>query len=446
MSDGDSHRGNGQDQFTNVRRRRFLGTVGGAGLGLAAGCTGDSGGGGSGGSDDGNGGGSDSSTEPITIGASAALTGKYSLEGTTMKEGYEAWVEQVNKNGGPLGDEPGILGREIELITYDDQSDPSRAVNLYKRLISQDEVDVLMGPYSSGVSTSVIPIIEQNQKACVMPMMSDTSVLAERDVQYITQSIAPASTYVKGTIDIAVANGAESIAVVYEDSAFPTSVATGHIPYAKEQGLEVVYEGAYPKDINDYTPIMNKVQSAGADAVIGGGYTPDAVGLTKAAQSLGYSPGIFGWVVGSQVPGYYESVGDAAHGVTGDLFWAPWFNVPHNQAFIDAFMGLHGDKYKSPNGIDYHSAGGYAGMMVMGEAIRAVGELDQTAIAEQLHELELDIPFANGVYKVNDQGIQTGQAPSLGQWQEADGNGLEREAVWPDQYATADPIYPHPGW
>jgi hypothetical protein len=81
----------------------------------------------------------------------------------------------------------------------------------------------------------------------------------------------------------------------------------------------------------------------------------------------------------------------------------------------------------------------------MGEAIRAAGGLDQAAIAEQLHELELEIPFANGVYQVDDQGIQTGQAPSLGQWQETD-DGLEREAVWPDQYATADAIYPHPGW
>lgn len=108
-------------------------------------------------------------------------------------------------------------------------------------------------------------------------------------------------------------------------------------------------------------------------------------------------------------------------------------------------MNAHGDEYESTSEIDYHSPGGYAGMMVMGEAIRSVGELDQAAIAEQLHELELDIPFANGVYQVNDQGIQTGQAPSLGQWQEAE-DGLEREAVWPDQYATADPIYPHPGW
>jgi branched-chain amino acid transport system substrate-binding protein len=263
--------------------------------------------------------------ETIQVGASAALTGKYSQEGTTMRQGYELWVEQINEQGGILDDsvDQGLLGRDVELVIYDDQSDPARAVNLYQRLITEDDVDLLMGPYSSAVSTSVIPIIEQSQRACVMPMMSDTSVLAERDVSYITQSIAPASTYVKGAIDIAASNDAESVAVVYEDTAFPTSVAEGHIPYAEEQGLEVVHQEAYPKDINDYTPILNKVSDADPDVVMGGGYTPDAIGLTKAAKSVDLEAGIFAWVVGGTVPAFREGVGGDAHAITGDAFWAP---------------------------------------------------------------------------------------------------------------------------
>lgn len=439
---GDPTHGNGESiKKSGVRRRRFVGTVGAAGITLLAGCSGGDGGGGAV-TDSGSG-----SSDPILIGASASLSGKYSLEGRTMAEGYEAWVNQMNENGGPLNDEPGLLGRQVELTVLDDQSDPSRAVNLYRRLINEENVDLLMGPYSSAVSTSVIPIIEQNQMACVMPMMSDTSVLAERDVSYVTQAIAPADTYVQGAIDIAADNGAETFAVVYEDTAFPTSTAEGHIPYAEDKGLELVHQEAYPKDINDYTPVMNKVQSAEADIVFGGGYTPDAVGLTTAAKSIGYSPGIMAFLVGAVSPGFYESTGADGLAVSGDLFWAPFFDLPHNDAFIEGFMNLHGNNYESPDGIDYHSTGGYAGLMVMAEGVRAVGELDQAAIAEQLHQLEMEIPFANGIYEVNDQGIQTGQAPSLGQWQEAEGgDGLTREAVWPDQYATTDPIYPHPGW
>ena len=440
MTQADSQDGAGTTNGTSNRvdRRQFLqGTAGATGIGLLAGCTGSV---------------SLGQSGKIKLGASAALTGKYSQEGKTMKEGYEAWVNQINEHGGILtdGDKPGLLGREVELITYDDQSDPARAVNLYKRLLNQDNVDLLLGPYSSAVSTSVIPIIEQNKMACVMPMMSDTSVLKKRDVKYITQSIAPASTYVKGSIKIAANKGAKTMAVVHEDTAFPTAAARGHIPYAKNLGIEIVHKAAYPKDVNDYTPVMNEVKSKNADIVMGGGYTPDAIGLTKAARSLNFSPGIFAWLVGSQVPAFYESVGKDARAITGDLFWAPWFKVPLNKQFVKGFLNTH-NNYKSADEIDYHSPGGYAGCLVMEKAVRNVGELNQKKIAQELHNIEMGIPFANGKYKVNKQGVQVGQAPSTGQWQQDDenkndGEPLAREAIWPKKYGTAPPVYPHPGW
>ena len=448
-----------------VDRRRFLaGSASAATLTLLAGCAGGGGSGGSGG-DSGSSGGdsggssgdsggssggttdtSGGSSETITVGASAALTGKYSVEGKATAEGYELWAQQLNEEGSILtdGDETGLLGREVEMVVYDDQSDPSRAVNLYKRLINEDDVDLMMGPYSSAVSTSVMPIIEQSQTACVMPMMSDTSVLTERDVNYIVQAIAPSSTYLKGAIDIGVENGAESVAIVYEDTAFPTSIAEGHVPYIEEKGLEIVHQSSYPKDINDYTSVMNKVQSSGADLAIGGAYTPDAIGLTTAAKSIGYSPGMMAWTVGTTAPSFYDSVGGDALAVSGDLFWAPWFQVPYNEPTKQAITNFY--DYDDLSNVDYHLVGGYAGTLVMEQAVRNVGSLDQAAIAEELHSLEMGVPWGNGTYRVDDNGVQVGHAPSLGQWQEADGDGLTREAVWPSEYATDDPVYPHPGW
>lgn len=412
-------------------RRKFIGTGAAVGLASAAGCAGDIGGGGD---------------DVITVGASSSTTGATAQEGVTMKEGYELWVHMINESGGLLEDDAdGLLGREVELIHYDDQSDPQRGVNLYQRLINEDNVDLLLGPYGSTVSSATIPIIESAGYACVMPMMSDTTVLEEREVKYITQAIAPANTYVRSAIDIGVENGAETIAIVHEDAAFPTSVASGHIPYAEEQGLEVVHEEAYPTDINDYTSVLNSVQDKDPDIVMGGGYTEDAIGLTQAAESVDLSPGIFAWVVGGMAPAFADAVGNAAIGVTGDLFWAPFFELPYNQEFLDGFMDLFSDEYDNPSQMDYHSAGGFAGCMVMEQAVRNVGEIDQDAIAEELHSLQMDIPFANGRYEVNERGIQVGQTPSLGQWQEGE-NGPTQEAVRPAEYATAEPIYPHPGW
>lgn len=422
---------------TKLNRRRFLaGTAGVTGLGLVAGCTALSGGDG----DD---------SGPIKVGASAALTGKYSAEGEATKKGYELWAKQINEHGGILtdDDEPGLLGREVELTVLDDQSDPSRAVNLYKELINQENVDLLMGPYSSAVTNSVIPIIEQNEMACVSSMGSDTSVYTDRDVSYVVQAIAPSPTYVQGAIDLAVENGAETIAAVYEDTAFPTSVVKGHVPYAEEKGLEVVHTEAYPKDINDYTPVMNKVKSEDPDIVIGGGYTPDAIGLTQAAESVDFSTGIFSWVVGGMAPSFQESVGQSARAMSGDHWWTPNLNVPHNDAFKQGIEDFYADDYDALEGeVDYHFPGGFGSILVLEQAVRNVGELDQTAIAEELHDLEMGVPWGNGKFNVDEQGVQVAHRPALGQWQEADGDGLGREAVFPENTATAEPVYPHPGW
>ena len=448
-----------------IDRRRFLaGTAGTAAIGLLAGCSGGGGGsgdgssgsGGSSGDGDGgssSGGGtttSSTSSDPITIGASAALTGSYSVEGQALAKGYRMWVNMINDSGGILtdSDEPGLLGRDVEITILDDQSTPSRAVNLYQRLINQEGVDLLMGPYSSAVTNAVIPIIEQSQIPAVSAMGSDTSVYTERDVSYVVQAIAPSPTYVQGAIDLAVENGAETLAAVYEDTAFPTSVVEGHVPYAEEQGLEVVYTDAYPADINDYTPIMREVQSADPDIVIGGGYTPDAIGLTQAARSIGFSTGMFSWVVGGMAPSFYESVGEGVRAVTGDHWWTPNLNVPHNEGMVEAINQYHGDEYESlAEGVDYHFPGAAASAMVLEQAVRNVGELDHAAIAEELHSLEMGVPWGNGKYAVNDQGVQTAHRPALGQWQQAEeGDGLVREAVYPSDTATADAVYPHPGW
>ena len=426
----DSHR-------SGIDRRRFLaGTAGATGLSLIAGCT-----------QFGSGGGN---SDTIKVGASAALTGKYSAEGKATSKGYKLWAKQINEHGGILtdGDQPGLLGKSVKLTVLDDQSDPSRAVNLYKRLINQENVDLLMGPYSSAVTNSVIPIIEQNQMACVSSMGSDTSVYTERDVKYVVQSIAPSPTYVRGAIDLAVKNNAKTLAAVYEDTAFPASVVEGHVPYAKDKGLEVVLTEAYPKDINDYTPVMNRVQSKDPDIVIGGGYTPDAIGLTKAAQSVGFSTGLFSWVVGGMAPSFYESVGSSARAITGDHWWTPNLSVPKNEGFKKGVKEFYGDEYETLEGtIDYHFPGGYAATLVMEQAVRNVGSLDQTKIAEELHTLEMGVPWGNGKYKVNKQGVQVGHRPALGQWQQAtESDGLTREAIFPSGTATAQPVYPHPSW
>jgi branched-chain amino acid transport system substrate-binding protein len=364
-----------------------------------------------------------------------------------MKQGYELWINQLNEQGGVLDDNSneGLLGREAELVLYDDESDAKRSVNLYKRLIEKDEVDLLMGPYSSGISSAVAPIIEDAQVPCVNSMQSFPGPLAEKDLNYVVTSIAHAKEYLGGVIDIAASHGAERVALVYEDSPAIAAISEAHIPRIKEAGLEIVHQETFATDVNDHTPILRNAKDKDPDLVMPGGRTPDAVGLTKAARSIGMNADAYAWVVGATQPDFYDSLGATAKGMMGDLFWAPYLNLPHNDVFKKDFMEKFSDKYDSIEDVGYHAPGGYSGGLVMEQAVKNVGELDHDAIAEELYSLEMGIPLGNGKYKVNDKGIQVGNAPSTGQWQEDD-DGLSLEAVWPDEFATSEPNYPHQGW
>ncbi len=389
--------------------------------------------------------------DTIKVGASLALTGPVSQEGTWQERGYELWVQTLNERGGLIepSDEQGLLGQEVELIVYDDESDPQRAVDLYQRLIEQDDVDILMGPYGSAISSAVVPIIEQAQMACIMPLMSDTSVLREQDIEYVLQAIAPAEDYLVGAVDIAVEAGAETGAIVHEDTAFPTDTAEGHVPYMEEQGLEVLHEDDYPEDTEDYTPILRALADDDVDVVLGGGYTPDALGLTTAAESLDMEPYMFSWMVGAMLPAFANEMGDRAVGITGDLFFNPEADLP----YVDELVDLAIEEYDDVNegwDIQSHLAGGFHGGLLFEKAIKEAGSLDQDDILEELRGIDttqsdFGTPFGNGQFAVDDDGLQTAASVPLGQWQEVDGE-VVIETVWPEEARTADPIVPHPGW
>ena len=106
---------------------------------------------------------------PIKIGASLSLTGTYAKPGTYQKEGYEVCADELNAKGG-------LLGRKVEFVMYDDQSSTQTAQRLYEKLITEDKVDAVMGPYSSAVSEAVANVTEKYKKVMVAPLAATTSI------------------------------------------------------------------------------------------------------------------------------------------------------------------------------------------------------------------------------------------------------------------------------
>jgi len=362
---------------------------------------------------------------PIRIGASLSLTGTYAKLGKNQHEGYQLCIKDLNAKGG-------LLGRKAELVMYDDQSLPATAVRLYEKLITEDKVDAVMGPYSSPVSEAAANVTEKYKKVMVAPLAATTSIF-KKGRKYIFMVITPAESYLEGLIDMAAKRGLKTVAVINEDTLFSKAAASGAVELAKKKGMQVVYQEAYPKGNTDFSALLTKVRAANPDVIAAGTYFDDAVALTRQMKELNVNPKMYGVTVGGDLPEFYDVLKQNAEFIYGATQWEHTLPYPGNQEFFDAY------KKEFNHEPSYHSAAGYAGCTIYAEAVKRAGSLDADRVREQLLKLETKTIF--GEYKVDQDGFQTAHKMVTFQWQ-----GEKKITVWPDDLAQAKPRFPTPPW
>jgi branched-chain amino acid transport system substrate-binding protein len=362
---------------------------------------------------------------PIKIGASMSVTGTYAKPGSYQKEGYDICIDELNAKGG-------LLGRKVELVIYDDQSQPATAVKLYEKLITEDKVDAVMGPYSSAVSEAVANVTEKYKKVMVAPLAATTSIF-KKGRKYIFMVITPAENYLDGLIDMAAKRGLKTVAIINEDTLFPKASAAGTAEAAKKRGMQVVLQEAYPKGNTDFSALLVKIKAANPDVIAAGTYFDDAVAITRQMKELNVNPKMFGLTVGGDLPEFYDLLKQNAEYVYGSTQWDESLPYPGQKEFLAAYT----KKFKHEP--SYHAAAGYAGCLIYGEAVKRAGTLDADKVREQL--LKMEIKTAFGDYKVEPDGFQVAHKMVMLQWQDG-----KRVVVWPDDLASGKLRYPTPEW
>ena len=175
-----------------------------------------------------------SAQQPIRIGASMSITGKaYSVQGGYGREGYLLCQEHVNAGGK-------VLGRPIEFVIYDDGSDEKTAVGLYEKLIAEDKVDAVLGPYGSAITDAVADVTEKHRKLMIAPNAATTSIW-EKGRRYLIMMVSPTEGMSAGVLDLAARNGLRTLALINQDALVPVAVAKGASALAKNKSLEVVF-------------------------------------------------------------------------------------------------------------------------------------------------------------------------------------------------------------
>jgi len=265
-------------------------------------------------------------TLTLTLGAAVSLTGPVSREGNLVNDGYEYWMNAVNEQGGiQVGDDTYM----VELIVYDDEGNPDTATQLTERLITEDNVDFLLGPFSSGITQATSTIGERNQVLTMAPQ-ANADAIYERDYRYVFSILPPASTYLRGVIDMTATldPAPESVAVMIRDDPFGIAAGEGAVAYAEAQGLDVVFEEKYPADASDVSSILTGVQSANPDMLLASTLFQDSVLITRQAKDLQFAPSLMGFTAGPALPDFVESLGGDANFVMGSEWWLPSLDFP----------------------------------------------------------------------------------------------------------------------
>ena len=365
--------------------------------------------------------------EPIAIGAAISTTGSNGRTGLYQQEAYLLWEEQKNASGG-------LLGRPVRMVLYDDQSDPATGARLYERLLTEDQVDLILGPYSSSVTQAVAQVTERAGQ----PMLAagaSASDIWERGYQYVFGVYSVAEDYFKSIIvDIAPEQGYKTAAIIYEDTLFPTSTANGAAAHCQTAGIEVVVNEKYPAKATDVSSVLTRVREANPDMLIGGSYLPDAVLITRQSKELGVNANLFAFSVGAAQPDFVESLGADADYVLGPSMWEPQIETPGNAEFVAAY------KAKFNRDPDYHSAAGYSACQVLEAAVTQVGAIELDPIRDALRTLEMPTVLP-GKYQVDENGKMIGHIPLTVQWQ-----GGQKVIVTPQDFAEGGLQLPTPPW
>jgi branched-chain amino acid transport system substrate-binding protein len=378
--------------------------------------------------------------DTIVFGAAISITGKTAKEGGYTRDGYQIAIDKINEMGGI---KVGGKTYKLELKYYDDETKPERTAQLIEKLINEDKVNLILGPYGSSPTGTAAPLAEKYKIPMVEANGSAEAIFA-KGYKYTFMILSPAKLYLRGIIDAVRAKdpSAKTVAILGENEAFSKEVAAGAKDYATEKGMTVVYDELYPTNAQDVSALLTAIKGKNPDIILGSGHLQDSLLIVKQSKDLGVSPKAMGFSVGPSSPEFKTNLGKSADYIFGATQWTealkyngddPW-KTP--KAFGDAFRAKHAD-YKV---IPYQVAESAVAVIAYQKAIEKAGTIEPTKVRDAL--AAIDVMTFYGKIKFDARGVNIYKPMAAEQYQ-PDGN---KYTVWPQDVAEKAILYPMPAW
>ena len=332
---------------------------------------------------------------PIKIGFSMALTGPLAPNGKQALLGAKIWEEEINAKGG-------LLGRKVELVNYDDQSNPANIPGIYTKLLEVDKVDLINGPYGTNLVAPAIPVAMQKGKLLIglFALDGNREFHYSRYISMIGAGPKPREAFTEGYFQVAAQQNPkpQTVALAAEDAEFARNACDGARDNAKAFGLTIAYDKTFPPGTTDFSPIIRALQAANADLVVICSYPLSSVGIVTAANELNFAPKMFGGaMVGLQATAFKVKLNSKLNGIVNYETWVP---SPKLLAPAAGFFKVYQERAKAA-GVDplgYYLGGwGYAYFQLLGEAIEGAKTLNDDKLAAYLHSHAFTTIMADNV-------------------------------------------------
>lgn len=373
--------------------------------------------------------------EYIEIGASIPLTGKFGSLGSQVKVGYDYAIADINAAGGVM---VAAYGKKVplRLTAYDDESDPTKAVNNLEKVFSEQKVVAYLGGAASGMHAATTAIAEKNK----VPYMGVSFAwwnIHQRGYKYLFSPFPKSPDQARDVykaLNEMIPEGERptKVAVFQEKTDWGNELGGLFKADAKPAGYEIVSYAEYAPGTTDYSTLIQEAKKAGAETLLGMPSTPDGMAIIKQMSELGWTPKFTMLVRGPDAATWGENLGSAGDTVTMFAGWHYGEKFPG----VAEINTRHQADFGRPADILVGPA--YSCVQVLADAITRAGTLDRDAIRDAL--AATDMMTVIGPVSFNADGTGNVLNP-LVQWQMG-----KMELVWPLDQATAKFIYPAPAF
>ncbi len=347
------------------------------------------------------------SKDPIKIGFSMALTGALAGGGKQSLVAMEIWRDDINAKGG-------ILGRPVELVVYDDQTNPKNVPGIYSKLLDVDKVDFVVSGYGTNLIAPAMPVVIDRDIVFMglFGMNNNGKWKYDKYFQILPAGPSPAVGFSANWFEAIKAFKPKTIALVAADAEFARNLKEGAIENAKAMGLEIVYNQNYPPKTADFTPIVRAVNAKKPDIFYIASYPNGSAGLVRAIAEVGTDAmAVGGGMVGLQYAGLMSGLGPNLNGFLNYDFYVPepTMNIyPGSKELIERYQKKVKDENLKTDELGYYLVPwAYAYVDILGKAVNAVGKIDHDAIAEYIHKTKFSTVVGDVEFGDNGEWVET---------------------------------------